>query len=48
MTGEVVTIDGGEWLGGAGEFNWLDSVSKEQWDSIAKRIKDNNRKSNKK
>ena len=47
MTGEVVTIDGGEWLGGAGEFNWLDSVSNEQWDSIAKRIKENNRKSKK-
>lgn len=35
ITGEVVTIDGGEWLGGAGEFNWLESVSNEQWDALA-------------
>jgi hypothetical protein len=26
MNGEVVTIDGGEWLQGAGEFNYLDGV----------------------
>ncbi len=32
MTGEVVTIDGGEWLWGAGEFNWLDAVKQEEWD----------------
>ena len=34
MTGEVVTIDGGEWLKGAGEFNNLEIVSKEMWDAF--------------
>lgn len=34
VNGEVVTIDGGEWLQGAGEFNLFDDVSGEQWDMI--------------
>ncbi|WP_145133452.1 SDR family oxidoreductase [Paenibacillus sp. Y412MC10] len=36
INGEVVTIDGGEWLQGAGEFNELRSVTEEQWDALAK------------
>jgi NAD(P)-dependent dehydrogenase (short-subunit alcohol dehydrogenase family) len=44
ITGEVVTIDGGEWLGGAGEFNWLESIKPEQWDMIEKQIRDKNKK----
>jgi hypothetical protein len=36
INGEVVTIDGGEWLQGAGEFNWLKAVPNEMWDAIAK------------
>lgn len=36
INGEVVTIDGGEWLQGAGEFNDLHSVTEEQWDALAK------------
>jgi len=32
VNGEVVTIDGGEWLKGAGQFNNLDMVTKEMWD----------------
>lgn len=36
MNGEVVTIDGGEWLQGGGEFNHLGGVSSEEWDEIAK------------
>ncbi len=36
ITGEVVTIDGGEWLAGAGEFNGLEAVTPEQWDEIAR------------
>lgn len=32
VNGEVVTIDGGEWLKGAGEFNMMEAVSKLQWD----------------
>lgn len=32
VNGEVITIDGGEWLKGAGEFNNLEILSKEMWD----------------
>jgi NAD(P)-dependent dehydrogenase (short-subunit alcohol dehydrogenase family) len=32
INGEVVTIDGGEWLKGAGEFNDLSVLTDEQWD----------------
>ena len=32
INGEVVTIDGGEWLKGAGQFNNLDKVTDEMWD----------------
>lgn len=39
MTGEVVTIDGGEWLAGAGEFNFLDALSVKDWEDIGKRMK---------
>jgi NAD(P)-dependent dehydrogenase (short-subunit alcohol dehydrogenase family) len=39
ITGEVVTIDGGEWLSGAGEFNFLESVKPEEWDFILKNMK---------
>jgi len=34
INGEVVTIDGGEWLKGAGMFSALDQVSPEQWDLL--------------
>jgi NAD(P)-dependent dehydrogenase (short-subunit alcohol dehydrogenase family) len=34
MNGEIVTIDGGEWLLGAGELNFLDAVPEEMWDWI--------------
>ena len=36
INGEVVTIDGGEWLYGAGEFNNLDQVPDEVWDKLSK------------
>ena len=36
VNGEVVTIDGGEWLKGAGEFNMLDIVTPEMWDMMEK------------
>ena len=36
INGEVITIDGGEWLQGAGQFNILESVSPEMWDQIEK------------
>lgn len=34
VNGEVITIDGGEWLKGAGEFNQLDAVPDELWDAM--------------
>lgn len=34
INGEVVTIDGGEWLQGAGEFSDLRTVTSEQWDQL--------------
>lgn len=36
VNGEVVTIDGGEWLKGAGEFNMLEMVTPEMWDMFEK------------
>jgi len=39
MNGEVVTIDGGEWLKGAGEFNMLENIPLEMWDEIEKGIR---------
>lgn len=45
MTGEVVTIDGGEWLNGAGEFNWLDMMTTpEMWDELEAAIRKSNNK----
>ena len=34
VNGEVITIDGGEWLKGAGEFNNLDMIPQEMWDMM--------------
>jgi NAD(P)-dependent dehydrogenase (short-subunit alcohol dehydrogenase family) len=34
INGEVVVIDGGEWLQGAGEFSQLDAVPPQAWDMI--------------
>ncbi len=34
VNGEVVTIDGGEWLMGAGEFSHLEKVPQEMWDML--------------
>jgi len=39
INGEVVTIDGGEWLKGAGEFNDLDKVPKLAWKAISKKVR---------
>jgi NAD(P)-dependent dehydrogenase (short-subunit alcohol dehydrogenase family) len=35
INGEVVTIDGGEWLQGAGQFNDLLEVTDQQWNLLA-------------
>lgn len=34
INGEVITIDGGEWLQGAGQFNGLEAISPEMWDML--------------
>jgi len=39
INGEVVTIDGGEWLQGAGEFNMLESIPQEMWDMLEMMIR---------
>ena len=39
ITGEVVTIDGGEWMYNAGQFSWLDKVPSAMWTIIEKTIR---------
>lgn len=36
INGEVITIDGGEWLQGAGQFSALEMIPPEMWDDIEK------------
>lgn len=37
INGEVITIDGGEWLRHGGEFSHLEAIPDSLWDEIAKR-----------
>ncbi len=39
VNGEVVTIDGGEWLQGAGEFNMLEQIPSEMWDMLEAHVR---------
>lgn len=39
LNGEVITLDGGEWLKGAGQFNNLEQVSKTMWDVLEMAIR---------
>ena len=39
INGEVIVIDGGEWLKGAGEFNMLEAIPEELWDQLELMIK---------
>lgn len=39
MNGEVVTIDGGEWLYGAGQFSGLEAVEPGMWDAIEQMVR---------
>ena len=39
INGEVVVIDGGEWLQGAGQFNILEKIPSEMWDMLEAMIK---------
>lgn len=39
VNGEVITIDGGEWLKGAGEFNMLSEIPEALWDQLEEMIR---------
>ncbi len=39
INGEVITIDGGEWLQGAGEFNMLEAIPQSMWDMLEAMIR---------
>ncbi|TRZ42841.1 SDR family oxidoreductase [Robertkochia solimangrovi] len=39
LNGEVITIDGGEWLKGAGMFNLLEAVPEPMWDMLEAMIR---------
>ncbi len=43
INGEVVTIDGGEWLQGGGEFNYLDNIPAPMWDMLEKSVRGANK-----
>tara|TARA_A100001388_G_scaffold124861_1_gene92276 strand:+ start:2156 stop:3031 length:876 start_codon:yes stop_codon:yes gene_type:complete len=44
MTGEIVTLDGGEWTYNAGQFSFLDKIPKAMWSLIEKTIRKKNKK----
>lgn len=44
INGEAVTIDGGEWLQGAGQFNILEAISPAMWDQLEAMIKNKGNK----
>ena len=44
MTGEIVTLDGGEWTYNAGQFTFLDKIPKAMWSIIEKTIRKKNKK----
>lgn len=39
MTGEQVVMDGGEWLQGAGQFNFFKDLTPEMWDEVEKVVR---------
>ena len=44
LNGEVITLDGGEWLKGAGQFNLLEAIPESMWDMLEAMIKSNSKK----
>jgi NAD(P)-dependent dehydrogenase (short-subunit alcohol dehydrogenase family) len=44
INGEVITIDGGEWLKGAGEFNMLEDITEEMWNMLEAMIRNKKKK----
>lgn len=45
VNGEVITIDGGEWLKGAGQFNLLEAIPEHMWDELEAMIRSKKTKS---
>ena len=45
LNGEVIVIDGGEWLKGAGQMNLLEEVPQEMWDMLEAMIRSKKNKS---
>lgn len=41
INGEIITIDGGEWLQGAGQLNGMEAIPQEMWDMIEQTIRNN-------
>jgi len=39
INGDCITIDGGEWLRNAGEFNFLEALSPTEWDELQAQLK---------
>ncbi len=39
VNGEVITIDGGEWLKGAGQMNMLEQIPEDMWDMLEMMIR---------
>ena len=39
INGEIITIDGAEWIHNAGQFNKLDKIPKKLWSAIKKMTK---------
>lgn len=44
INGEVIVIDGGEWMKGAGQFNLLEQVPESMWDMLEQMIRSKNKK----
>lgn len=44
INGEVVTMDGGEWLQGAGQFNMLKAIPPKMWDMLEAQVRAANKK----
>ncbi len=44
INGEVIVIDGGEWLQGAGQFNLLEQIPESMWDMLEMMIRSKNKK----
>jgi len=45
ITGDVITIDGGEWMKNGGEFSWVgDMVPDNMWDMVESMVKSKTKK----